>query len=184
MPLQLDRTSPRTMNSVPESLETELAMWMQQPMVRDPHQSLATLRTMAQMLPDQAQAARWLPMIAKQASTSFDPERALNNWERFFRALDSIDDILALLHASPRLSTTLATLFGGSQYLTDMVLQDPSIVDWLEVEGHFYTARTKEKMAHDLTDWLEHGRSVEDRFLLLRRFRKREMVRIGLRDLT
>jgi glutamine synthetase adenylyltransferase len=39
-------------------------------------------------------------------------------------------------------------------------------------------------MAHDLTDWLERGASLEDRFRILRRFRKREMVRIGLLDLT
>ena len=128
--------------------------------------------------------ARWLPLIAKQASASFDPDRALNNWERFFRALSGINDFLELLRTSPRLPALLSTLFGGSQYLTDMVLQDPSIVEWLESEGRFYTPRTKEELGHDLTDWLEHGISLEDQFRLLRRFRKREMVRIGLRDLT
>jgi glutamate-ammonia-ligase adenylyltransferase len=184
MPLQVDKISPRSIDSLPESLEAELATWMQQPSLRDPLQGAATLRTIAHLLPDHDQAARWLPIIAKQAGTSFDPDRALNNWERFFRALSSVDVLLELLHASPRLPASLSTLFGGSQYLTDMVLQDPSIVEWLESEGRFYTARTKEEMAHDLTDWLEHGVSLEDRFRTLRRFRKREMVRIGLRDLT
>jgi [glutamine synthetase] adenylyltransferase / [glutamine synthetase]-adenylyl-L-tyrosine phosphorylase len=184
MPPQVNRISQRTMNNLPESLEAELAIWMQQPSLRDPLQGLVTLRTIAQLLPDHAQAARWLPIIAKQASASFDPDRALNNWERFFRALPGIDDGLELLRASPRLPTLLSTLFGGSQYLTDMVLQDPSIVEWLESEGRFYTTRTREALVHDLTDWLEHGVSLEDRFRLLRHFRKREMVRIGLRDLT
>jgi glutamate-ammonia-ligase adenylyltransferase len=184
MPLRVDRTSPRTITGLPETLEADLAAWMQQASLRDPLQGLATLRTIAQMLPDHDQAARWLPIIAKQASTSFDPDRALNNWERFFRALSSIDDFLELLHASPRLPATLSTLFGGSQYLTDMVLQDPSIVEWLESEGRLYSSRTKEEMARDLTDWLEHGISLEDRCRILRRFRKREMLRIGLRDLT
>ena len=184
MPMQIDKTTPRTMNRLLESLEADLATWMQQRSVRDPAQGLATLRTIAQMLPDQDQRARWLPIIAKQASACFDPERALNNWERFFRALPSIDDFLELLATSPRIPATLSTLFGGSQYLTDMVLQAPSILDWLEVEGRLYTARTKEEMARDLMDWLEHGISLDDRFRMLRRFRKREMVRIGLRDLT
>jgi glutamate-ammonia-ligase adenylyltransferase len=184
MPPQVNRTSLRTMNNLPESLEADLAHWMRQPSVRDPLQGQVTLRTIAPLLPDHDQAARWLPIIAKQASTSFDPDRALNNWERFFRALPSIDDFLELLRASPPLPALLSTLFGGSQYLTDMVLQDPSIVEWLESEGRFYTTRTKEELAHDLSDWLEHGVSLEDRFRMLRRFRKREMVRIGLRDLT
>jgi glutamate-ammonia-ligase adenylyltransferase len=184
MPPQLNRTSPLTTANLPETLEAELAICMQQPSLRDPLQGLVTLRTIAQLLPDRDQAAHWLPIIAKQASASFDPDRALNNWERFFRALAGIDDIRELLRTSPRLPALLSTLFGGSQYLTDMVLQDPSIVEWLESEGQFYTARTEEEMAHDLTDWLEHGVSLEDRFRMLRRFRKREMVRIGLRDLT
>jgi [glutamine synthetase] adenylyltransferase / [glutamine synthetase]-adenylyl-L-tyrosine phosphorylase len=184
MSLHVDKTSTRTMNRLSENLEAEVATWMQQLSVRDPARGLATLRTIAHMLPGQDQASRWLRIIAKQASTSFDPERALNNWERFCRVLPSIDDFLDLLATSPRLPATLSTLFGGSQYLTDMVLQDPSIVDWLEVEGRLYGARTKEDMAHDLMDWLERGISIEDRFRMLRRFRKREMVRIGLRDLT
>jgi [glutamine synthetase] adenylyltransferase / [glutamine synthetase]-adenylyl-L-tyrosine phosphorylase len=184
MPMQIDKTTPRTTNRLPESLEADLATWMQQLSVRDPAQGLATLRTIAQMLPDQGQRARWFPIIAKQASACFDPERALNNWERFFRALPSIDDFLELLATSPRFPATLSTLFGGSQYLTDMVLQAPSMLDWLEVEGRLYVARTKEEMARDLMDWLERGISLDDRFRMLRRFQKREMVRIGLRDLT
>jgi [glutamine synthetase] adenylyltransferase / [glutamine synthetase]-adenylyl-L-tyrosine phosphorylase len=184
MPLQADKTSPRMMPNLPESLEADLACWIQQPSLRDPLQGLATLRTIAQMLPDPDQAARWLPIIAKQASASFDADRALNNWERFFRALPSIDAFLDWLHTSPRLPATLSTLFGGSQYLTDMVLQDPSIVEWLESERRLVTSRSKEEMAHDLTNWLEHGLSLEERFRILRRFRKREMVRVGVRDLT
>jgi [glutamine synthetase] adenylyltransferase / [glutamine synthetase]-adenylyl-L-tyrosine phosphorylase len=184
MPSPVNRTPQHTIHDLPESLEEELASCPQQPALHDPVQGLVTLRTIAQLLPDHAQVARWLPIIAKQASASFDPDRALNNWERFFRAVSSTDASLELLRASPQLPTLLSTLFGGSQYLTDMVLQDPSIVEWLESEGRFYTPRTKEELVHDLTDWLEHGQSQEEQFRLLRRFRKREMVRIGLRDLT
>ena len=180
--MQTDKITPYTMNRWLESLEADFTMWMQG--VRAPVQTLATLRLIAQMLPDQDQGARWLPLIAKQASACFDPERALNNWERFFRALPSIDTFLQLLTTFPRIPATLSTLFGGSQYLTDMVLQAPSMLDWLEGEGRLYVARPKEEMAHDLMDWLVHGRSLDDRFQMLRRFRKREMVRIGLRDLT
>jgi [glutamine synthetase] adenylyltransferase / [glutamine synthetase]-adenylyl-L-tyrosine phosphorylase len=184
MPLRVDRRASEAIDTLPEHLEGELAARIRQPSWRDPRQGLATLRTIARMLPDPDQAGRWLPILAQQATTSFDPDRALNNWERFFRALPSPHDFLGLLQASPRMASTLSTLFGGSQYLTDMVLQDPLIIEWLDAEGQLYTSRTKEDMAHDLTDWLERGTSLEDRFRILRRFRKREMVRIGLRDLT
>jgi glutamate-ammonia-ligase adenylyltransferase len=182
--MQIDTATPHPTKPLPEGLEVDLASCMQQLSARDLAQGLTTLRAIAQMLPDQDQLARWLPIIAKPALSSCDPERALNNWERFFRVYPSIDDFLELLATRPRLPTSLSTLFGGSQYLTDMVLQAPSIVDWLEVGGQLYTTRAKEEMAHDLVDLLEQGTSFDERCRMLRHFRKREMVRIGLRDLT
>jgi hypothetical protein len=44
--------------------------------------------------------------------------------------------------------------------------------------------RSKEEMGLDLADLLEQGTSLDDGFRMLRHFRKREMVRIGLRDLS
>jgi [glutamine synthetase] adenylyltransferase / [glutamine synthetase]-adenylyl-L-tyrosine phosphorylase len=172
-------TAPRSMASV----EAEWAAWLKSSDLRDPAKGGATLQTIGAMLIEADQAARWLPLLAKQAVTSFDPDRALNNWERFFRALPTLNDFLHLLQTSPRMPAVLSTLFGGSQYLTDMVLQDPSIVAWLDAGERLVGARTTEEMARDLSDWLERGTSLEDKFRLLRRFKKREMVRIGVRDL-
>ncbi|HXH10228.1 MAG TPA: bifunctional [glutamate--ammonia ligase]-adenylyl-L-tyrosine phosphorylase/[glutamate--ammonia-ligase] adenylyltransferase [Alphaproteobacteria bacterium] len=168
---------------LPEVLETALATCIQLPYLRDPDQGLLTLRSIAAMLPDSAQAARWLIWLAKQVQSACDPDRTLNNWERFFRAHANPHDALLLIETSSRLSTALTTLFGSSQYLTDMILQEPAIVEWLDTDGRLFTSRPKEAMMADLADWLERSASLEDRFRILRRFRKREMVRIGLRDL-
>ena len=96
MPMQIGKETPHTIKRLPESLEADLAAWMQQLSARDLAQALGTLRTIAQMLTDQDQLARWLPIIAKQANASFDPERALNIGESAFSVLPSIDDFLAL----------------------------------------------------------------------------------------
>jgi glutamate-ammonia-ligase adenylyltransferase len=184
MALQVDRASPAPTDPLVARFEAELGLWMASHSPCDPRKGLATLWAIAQSIPDHDQTAPWLFLLIKQASTSVDPERALNNWERFFRAITSPDDFLPLLQTSPKAISTLSTLFGGSQYLTDMVLQDPSIIAWMESEGRLFTSRRKEDMARDLTDWLEQGTALEERFKTLRRFRKREMVRIGLRDLT
>jgi glutamate-ammonia-ligase adenylyltransferase len=166
-----------------EDLEIALTAWIKPPYLRDPVQGMATLRSIAAMLPDTAQAARWLLWLAKQVQSVCDPDRTLNNWERFFRAHPNPHDLLPLIETSSRLPLALTTLFGGSQYLTDMILQEPGIVEWLDTDGRLFTSRPKEAMMADLTDWLERGTALEDRFRILRRFRKREMVRIGLRDL-
>ena len=78
-------TKPSVVNPLPADLEADLFTWITSHSQSDPQKWLATLRAMAQMLPDHDQAGQWLPIIAKQASTSVDPERALNNWERFFQ---------------------------------------------------------------------------------------------------
>jgi [glutamine synthetase] adenylyltransferase / [glutamine synthetase]-adenylyl-L-tyrosine phosphorylase len=165
------------------SVEAEWAVWLKPPYLRDPAKGFATMQAISGLLVEADQAARWLPRVAKQAVASFDPDRALNNWERLFRALATVSDVLCLLQTSPRMPAALSTLFGGSQYLTDMVLQDPSIVAWLDAGERLVRARTQEELARDLTDWLERGTSLEDKFRILRRFKKREMVRIGVRDL-
>lgn len=172
-----------TLPGLPETLEKDLATWLMPPSLRDPAKALGTLHSIAARLGDVEQVAHWLPWLAKQVKTACDPDRALNNWERFCHACPNLHTFLARSDTSSRLPMALTTLFGGSQYLTDMVLQEPGIVEWLEAGAQLLTARSKEEMLRDLTDWLEQGLSLEDRCRILRRFRKREMVRIGLRDL-
>jgi [glutamine synthetase] adenylyltransferase / [glutamine synthetase]-adenylyl-L-tyrosine phosphorylase len=172
-----------TTSQLEASLEADLASWTRSPGLRDAAQAQATLRAIAAMLPEVDHVNAWLPVIAKHAISACDPERALNNWERFLRVVADVDDLLGLLGTAPQMAGVLSTLFGSSQYLTDMVLQDPSIATWCSQSRRLFMPRPREEMARDLVDWLEQGISMEDRFRILRRFKKREMVRVGLRDL-
>jgi len=167
----------------------EVATGLQGPGLREPAKAQATLRAIGALLPEPGLAARWLPQLARQVMESCDPDRALNNWERFFHSVGSPGDFLLRLEAAPTMLPALTTLFAASQFLTDMVQQSPDLVEWLGEARHLFTSRTKEAMAQDLRAALEqpaaHGRlpALEDQFRLLRRFKKREVVRIGLRDL-
>jgi [glutamine synthetase] adenylyltransferase / [glutamine synthetase]-adenylyl-L-tyrosine phosphorylase len=180
---QINANAKGTTLQLPSTLEGEMTSWVRSPSVHDVEQAQATLRAIAMMLPQLEQVISWLPVIAKYAIGSCDPDRALNNWERFLKAMPDIHAALGLLDTSPSMASVLSTLFGGSQYLTDMVLQEPGIVDWFTESQRLFVHRPKEEMARDLLDWLEQGTSMEDRYRILRRFKKREMVRIGLRDL-
>jgi glutamate-ammonia-ligase adenylyltransferase len=182
MTTQHDGKAILTLSNVHETMEKDLAVWLP-PYVRDPAKAMATLQSIAALLPDAESAERWLLRLAKQMRSAFDADRALNNWERFCRACINLPAVLARLETSSHLPAALITLFSGSQYLTDMILQDPGIVDWLDTDQRLSTSRAKEAMMQPLTDWLERGTSLEERFRILRRFRKREMVRIGIRDL-
>ncbi len=164
-------------------LEVECASWLREPHLRNPVKAVATAQAIGEMLLDSGQAARWLPLLVKHAMASCDPDRALNNWERFVRTIPSVTDFLDLLNTSPQMLPALTTLFAGSQYLTDMVFREPGIVEWLDAGQRLAMPRAQEDMARDLMDGLGHSLSLEDKLRVLRRFRRREMVRIGLRDL-
>jgi hypothetical protein len=129
-----------------ETLVEDLAVWIQPPHVHDPAKAMATVQAIATLLPDPESAARWLLRLAKQLRHVFDADRALNNWERFCRACPNLPATWARLETSSSLSSALFTLFSGSQYLTDMVLQDPGLVDWLDSEERLSTSRSKEVM--------------------------------------
>ncbi|MGH8055919.1 MAG: bifunctional [glutamate--ammonia ligase]-adenylyl-L-tyrosine phosphorylase/[glutamate--ammonia-ligase] adenylyltransferase, partial [Candidatus Entotheonellia bacterium] len=167
----------------------EVATCLQGPGLREPAKGHATLRAIGALIPEPGLVARWLPQLARQVMASCEPDRALNNWERFFRSIESPADFLLRLESAPQMLPALTTLFASSQYLTDMVQQSPDIVARLGQAQHLSTPRTQEAMAQDLRAALEqpgaHGLSpaLEDQFRLLRRFKKREVVRIGLRDL-
>jgi glutamate-ammonia-ligase adenylyltransferase len=182
--IQRDGEAARTPPSSPAFLAADVAAWISPPYVRDAAKAMATLHSIAALLPQAEQQARWLPWLARQVRRACDVERALNNWERFLRAFPDFPSRFAPTETPSRLPAALTPLFGGSQYLTDMVLQEPSIAEWLDTGERLSRSRSKEAMLQDLTDWLQRGTSLEDRFRILRRFRKREMVRIGWRDLT
>src|SRR5919106_4712964 len=133
-----------TLPGLPEPLETNIATWLRPPFLRDAAKGIATLHSIAAVLPDVEQTACWLPWLAKEVRSAFDPDRALNNWERFFHACPGLDGLLPPSDTSSRLPTALTTLFGGSQYLTDMILQEPSIVEWLDAGERPLTSRSKE----------------------------------------
>jgi [glutamine synthetase] adenylyltransferase / [glutamine synthetase]-adenylyl-L-tyrosine phosphorylase len=183
MRAQINANTTGTTSQLPATLEADMTSWLRSPSLHNSEKARATLRAIAALLPQGAEVLSWLPAFAKHAIGSADPDRALNNWERFLRAVEDVNDVLSLLDTSPRMASVLSTLFGSSQYLTDMVLQEPGIVIWFTERQRLFMHRPKEEMARDLSDWLEQGTSLEDRFRILRRFKKREMVRVGLRDL-
>jgi len=112
-----------------------------------------------------------------------DPDMALNNWERFCASLDNVQAHFEALLSQPMRLELLLNLFAGSQFLADTLVRDPQFLDWVtspdkvrhppgreELEAEL---RVISRGATDHTDWLD----------AIRRFRRRELLRIGARDM-
>jgi glutamate-ammonia-ligase adenylyltransferase len=115
---------------------------------------------------------------------TFEPERALSNFERIIETRNDSDALLRLLRRYPERRAALFTLAGGSQFLTDTVLRHPDFLDWLLRPSTLHRDRSKSHMEAELWRWVQRLRNEPNGPAnALRRFRQREYLRIGLRDL-
>ncbi|QPJ63931.1 MAG: bifunctional [glutamate--ammonia ligase]-adenylyl-L-tyrosine phosphorylase/[glutamate--ammonia-ligase] adenylyltransferase [Candidatus Nitrohelix vancouverensis] len=119
----------------------------------------------------------------KFLSGSFDPNIALRNFSRFADCIDDKNHFYSQLAFSPDFHQKLITLFSGSQVLTDTLLQNPSLVDWLGLPETLEESKSRDGLMRDYYDLAGKDYNTEKTPSLLRRFKKREYIRVGLRDL-
>ena len=112
-----------------------------------------------------------------------DPDMALNNWERFIRALTSPEFHYNLLLSQPMRLEILLTIFAGSQFLADALVRNPGFLDWITLPENLHQSGSKEGLEGELRTGAESGQSHLVWLNRLRRFRRREILRIGARDM-
>ena len=125
----------------------------------------------------------FLPKLILELSESFDQNRGLNNFERFSEKIFDKNYFYTILNNEPWLIKALIVLFSGSQLLTDILLNDPSIFDWLKEHETLNKCKAKDILYRELWQILQKTRSYNEKLKVLRCFKKREYIRIGLRDL-
>ncbi|MBI5198687.1 MAG: bifunctional [glutamate--ammonia ligase]-adenylyl-L-tyrosine phosphorylase/[glutamate--ammonia-ligase] adenylyltransferase [Nitrospirae bacterium] len=126
-----------------------------------------------------------------------DPERVLNNL-RTLLSLVGKEELLSLLFRREDGMRILIFLFGGSRFLSNYLLTSPEeIINWLFDSQVIDTPRKKEDFVRELEKMFTvhpglaprsgAGGSrftLEEEMGILRRFKRREILRIGLRDLS
>jgi glutamate-ammonia-ligase adenylyltransferase len=73
----------------------------------------------------------------------------------------------------------LLWLFDRSEFLAEMAIRTPDLVDELELSGRL----RRQRNADEILKGLRHGREDDDQRLWLRRYHQAELMRIGLRDI-
>lgn len=124
-----------------------------------------------------------LPRLLAEVAHTADPDQALNHWERLFTGSANRSSLLQYLQASPRMLGLLCTIFGNSDSLAFALIRDPMLVYWLAEEEVLTAAPTRDGMVAALRQSLGSLKATELKLDVLRRVRRREMLRIGVRDL-
>ncbi|MBW2107480.1 MAG: glutamate-ammonia-ligase adenylyltransferase, partial [Deltaproteobacteria bacterium] len=112
-----------------------------------------------------------------------DPDMALNNWERFLRALPSVDAHYTSLLSQPMRLEILLKIFSGSQFLADTLIRHPGFLDWIMIPEHLQRPSTRLDLEKELRAASEACASGTQWQNKIRRFRRREILRIGTRDM-
>ena len=140
-----------------------------------PEPAAANVVRLAARASDRLEFARLAVLAGDELARQSDPDRALNNWERYVAALDEPGDHFRTLMRQPTRLELLIRIFATSQFLADALVRSPELFDWVTEPERLRRRRRLQDVVDDLG---------EHRFWLprLRILRRREILRIAIRD--
>ena len=150
---------------------------------RDCRRADANLQALADDPVTRRHLAGLLDVLLDHLAASADPDQALDYFERFAKAGASTDALLTHLEASPATMHVLATVFGSSPFLSQILIRNPEYLHWVSRPEILGRVRERRDLEAELSGTLRPVRSPERRLDVLRRFKRRELLAIGLRDL-
>jgi glutamate-ammonia-ligase adenylyltransferase len=125
-----------------------------------------------------AQIAVQLHAILPRCS---EPDMALSNLERYVVSAPVPESQVRKLAESPRTTEVLFQVFSTSQLLSDVLIRNPSLIDWLQAGAD---RRDRESLIAELWSTLQSAASEDGQSLAIRQLRLRETLRIGYNDIV
>ncbi len=122
-----------------------------------------------------------LPAALQYVGNAARPELAIANLERLCDASGNRLSLLRALGDAPRLARAVFLILGGSQWLSDTLIHFPQLLDMAAQRPLLARPKSGEEARAGCRDYCL---TFRDRKAALRRWKAREMLRIGLRDLV
>lgn len=108
-----------------------------------------------------------------------DPDRVVTRLDSFIAAYGARSTLFELWNSNPAIFDLLVLLFDRSEFLAELAIRTPDLVDELVTSGRLTQRKTAAETLRDL----RHGLDDPDQHLWLRRYHQAELMRIGLRDI-
>ena len=149
--------------------------------------SESILRNLQELTTDDAEIqACFADIVTPLLKASIDapnPEAALNRFSRFAEASFNRRSLYQLLRDAPHFIRPVILTFGASTYLSEILIRTPEYFYDIIDPNVMGTQKTSEMMYQELKQSISRFASVEQKLSILRRYKRRETLRIGLRDL-
>jgi [glutamine synthetase] adenylyltransferase / [glutamine synthetase]-adenylyl-L-tyrosine phosphorylase len=124
-----------------------------------------------------------LPKIIDQCDRVPSPGAAIKNLCRFVEATGARKSFLNLFQENEKFLELLLILFGSSGLLSQILIRNPELLDLLIDMDEVYRFKTPEKISEDLDKYLLTGTTLDEKSVILRRFKQAEELRIGVQYL-
>ncbi|MCP4643400.1 MAG: bifunctional [glutamate--ammonia ligase]-adenylyl-L-tyrosine phosphorylase/[glutamate--ammonia-ligase] adenylyltransferase [bacterium] len=121
--------------------------------------------------------------LAHALSEAADPDTCLVRLVRFLESCLSAHSHLDLMNAAPTYTRMLLTILGQSHYLTDILCRNPEYMSWLWDEASLDEARPRDELADEIVTQVCAFDRFEAQCQTMRRFKRREILRIATRDI-
>ncbi len=108
-----------------------------------------------------------------------DPDRVVTRLDSFITAYGARATLFEIWNSNPSLFDLLVLLFDRSEFLAEVAIRTPDLIDEQVTTGRLRRSRTVEDTLADL----RHGVLDADQHAWLRRYHQAEQMRIGLRDI-
>lgn len=124
-----------------------------------------------------------LQAVLSSVGRTADPDQAINEWERYVDSGIQRLQLFQYLAMVPHVVEVLGAAFGNSPAMAQTFIRDPLLVYWIEDDGVLRRRMTRVALEANVQAALSTVTSFEAKCEALRRLKRREMLRIGIRDL-
>ena len=140
------------------------------------------LQQLADDLPSRQALGALAGMLLDVIASAPDPDAALLGFCRYVATRTPKAGFIGNLHADPRMLDILAQILGTSPFLSEILIRNPEYLHWLrrELDG---AAPDRTAFDAEIGRWLDASQGVEKQVNALKRFQRRELLRITARDL-
>jgi glutamate-ammonia-ligase adenylyltransferase len=122
--------------------------------------------------------------LLRVASEQPDPDLAINNLEQFVASTPARESLFRLWLDNEALLRVVLSLFGNSVFLSKRLIQQPDLLDTLLDPASLTRPKTTAELHHSLESILSRASRYDERLDAVRRFKRAEEFRIGLREIA
>lgn len=139
-----------------------------------------TLQLIRGTIDSESLFALLLNLLAKVLPETSEPERVLDDLHRFLRASNSPQSLLAQFERDSGALSSLVTIFSVSEYLTEQLVREPELFDWLRLSEGRPVAR--DILVDQIRAEIEAASDESQVKRILRIHKHRETMRIAYGD--